>query len=94
MRRLTGSALAVVLVVVIGREARAQSVVTARGPGGFGQEYTQSPPSNSVLLDRWWMLEMTPAVGSCRWDRRTRRSRPLPPRRRLVRPGRPDRCPG
>ena len=64
MRRLTGSALAVVLVVVIGREARAQSVVTARGPGGFGQEYTQSPPSNSVLLDRWWMLEMTPAVGS------------------------------
>jgi hypothetical protein len=64
MRRLTGSALAVVLVVVIGREARAQAVVTARGPGGFGQEYTQSPPSNSVLLDRWWMLEMTPAVGS------------------------------
>jgi hypothetical protein len=64
MRRLTGSALAVVLVIAIGQEARAQSADPASGPGGFGLEYTQSVPSNSLVLDRWWMLEATPMVGS------------------------------
>jgi hypothetical protein len=62
MCRLTGLVLALVLVVAAGQEARAQAPVP--GPGGFGFEYTQTLPSNSLILDRWWMLEATPAVGT------------------------------
>ena len=32
--------------------------------GGFGFEYTQVFPSNSLVLDRWWMVAATPAVGT------------------------------
>ena len=60
MSRLTGSILAVVLVVVVGQEARAQMP----GNGAFGMEYAQPIPSNSVVLNRWWMLEATPMVGT------------------------------
>ncbi len=62
MRRAIGSTLAVMLVVAMGQVARAQAP-SASGAGAFGPEYTQAPPSNSLVLDRWWMLEATPAVG-------------------------------
>ena len=63
MRRLTGLALAVVLVVVVGRAGgRPGAGREGSAYGGFGLEYTQPIPSNSLVLDRWWMLEATPMV--------------------------------
>jgi hypothetical protein len=63
-----GLALAVVLVASFGQGARAQSeypgVVVGSGYAGFGLGYTQVIPSNSLVLDRWWMLQETPMVGS------------------------------
>ncbi len=65
MRRLMGLALAVVLVA-FGQTARAQSdypgAVAGFGYAGFGLGYTQVIPSNSLVLDRWWMLQETPMV--------------------------------
>jgi hypothetical protein len=64
MSRVTGWVLAVVLVVVVGREACAQ--VPGSSPaygGGFGLDYAQPIPSNSFVLDRWGMLEATPMLG-------------------------------
>ena len=68
MRRLMGLALAAVLVASFGQTARAQSeypaAVAGFGYAGFGLGYTQVIPSNSLVLDRWWMIEETPMVGS------------------------------
>jgi hypothetical protein len=68
MRRLTGLTLAVVLVVSFGQTAQAQSdypgAIAGFGYAGFGLGYTQVIPSNSLILDRWWMLEETPMVSS------------------------------
>jgi hypothetical protein len=67
MRRLTGLGLAVVLVVSFDQSARAQSdyagAVMGFGYAGFGLDYTQTVPSNSLVLDQWWMLQETPMVG-------------------------------
>ena len=62
MGRVTAWVLAMGLVAVAGQLAPAQMP----GPvyGGFGVEYTQTIPANSLMLDRWWMLEATPRVGS------------------------------
>lgn len=61
MSRVTGLVLAAFLAMMVGQEARAQAPV---GVGGFGFEYTQPIPSNTVLLDRWWVPVQTPAVGT------------------------------
>jgi hypothetical protein len=63
MSRLTGWVLAVVLVVVVGREARAQVPESLPAYGGFGFDYGQPVPSNTYVLDRWGMLEATPMLG-------------------------------
>ena len=63
MSRLTGWVLTVVLVVVVGREARAQVPGSLPAYGGFGFDYAQPIPSNSFVLDRWGMLEATPMLG-------------------------------
>jgi hypothetical protein len=62
MNRVTGWVVAMGLVAVAGQPARAQ--MPAAVNGGFGVEYTQTIPANSLLLDRWWMVEATPGVGS------------------------------
>jgi hypothetical protein len=62
MIRLTGSVLALMLVLVLGQPARAQMPAYLPANGGFGFEYTQPIPSNSLMLDRWWMVQATPAV--------------------------------
>ena len=62
MSRLTGLALAVVLVVVIGREARAQSVVTARRPTAVSGWSTRNRPPRTASC---W------TAGGC-WRRRRR----------------------
>jgi hypothetical protein len=62
MGRVTGWVLAMGLVAVAGQSARAQ--MPAAVNGGFGVEYTQTIPANSLMLDRWWMLEATPRMGS------------------------------
>ncbi|MHB1556322.1 MAG: hypothetical protein ACYC61_02460 [Isosphaeraceae bacterium] len=67
MRRVMGPALAVLVVLAMGQVAWAQAPALApsgSGVGAFGPEYTQAPPSNSLILDRWWMLEATPVVGA------------------------------
>lgn len=65
MRRAAVWVLAILLIAVAGRESRAQATAgLPSGYGGFGLEYTQTIPSNSLILDRWWMLEPTQAVGS------------------------------
>lgn len=65
MRRMTGSTLAVLMVMAMGQAARAQAPAPAgSGVGAFGPEYTQAPPSNSLVLDRWWMVQATPVVGA------------------------------
>jgi hypothetical protein len=56
-----GLVLAVMLVVV-GRSAHAQ--MPAPMNGGFGFDYAQTTPSNSYVLDRWWMVQATPTVGT------------------------------
>jgi hypothetical protein len=61
MSRVTGLVLWAVLVVMVGQDTRAQMPA---GPGGFGFEYAQPVPSNSVLLDRWWMPVETPAAST------------------------------
>ncbi len=60
MRRVMGWVLAVGLIAVSGQPLRAQ--MPAPVYGGFGQEYSQPIPSNTLVLDRWWMLEETPGV--------------------------------
>ncbi len=62
MSRLTVGVLAVGLVAMVGQPARAQ--MPAPVNGGFGLEYTQPVPSGTMVLDRWWMMEMTPSVGT------------------------------
>ncbi len=62
MSRLIGSFLAVVFVAVAGPSARAQMPAPLPAYGGFGFEYTQPIPSNTLLLDRFWMVEPTPSV--------------------------------
>jgi hypothetical protein len=62
MSRVTGWVLAMGLVAVAGQPARAQMPTAVNG--GFGVEYTQTIPANSLVLDRWWMLETTPRMGS------------------------------
>src|SRR4051794_39523150 len=78
MRRITGLILAAVLLLVVVPKADAQ--VAAAGAsglggyggynaagqpvGGFGFDYAQTIPSNSYVLDRWWMVTETPTVGT------------------------------
>jgi hypothetical protein len=50
------------MFVMVGRSAQAQ--MPAAVNGGFGFEYTQPIPSNSYVLDRWWMVQPTPVVGT------------------------------
>jgi hypothetical protein len=64
MSRLTVPFLALVLVAVVGPSARAQMPAPLPAYGGFGFEYVQPVPSNSLMLDRWWMVEATPAVAA------------------------------
>lgn len=85
MSRLTGWVLAVGLVAVVGQPARAQMPAPANG--GFGMEYAQPVPSDTLVLDRWWLLEATPGIGAT-----------LPPRTTaeapaVVRPTQPARVP-
>jgi hypothetical protein len=62
MSRLVGSALGLTLVLAVSQPARAQ--MAAPVYGGFGLEYTQSIPSGAYVLDRWWMVQATPFVGT------------------------------
>jgi hypothetical protein len=62
MSRAAGWVLAVGLLVVAGQPARAQ--MPAPVAGGFGIDYSQPIPSNSMVLDRWWLLEATSGVGA------------------------------
>ncbi len=65
MRRVMGSALAVLLIMAVGQAAWAQvPAPSGSGFGAFGPDYTQAPPSNSLILDRWWMVQATPVVGT------------------------------
>jgi hypothetical protein len=62
MNRAFGLVLAVVLFSGLNTTTRAQ---TDDPPfGGFGYDYAQVPPSNSIVLDRFWMPVQTPAVGT------------------------------
>jgi hypothetical protein len=96
MGRLTGLALAVVLVVSFGQSAKAQSAdpgaVMGFGYAGFGLDYTQAIPSNSLVLDRWWMLEATSMVGPMLPDPATAQAAvvgaPATPAPRVARPAR------
>jgi hypothetical protein len=69
--------MATVLVTIVGSEARAQGPVGAYTGasaqagypgsepfGGFGFNHAQVLPSNSYVLDQWWMLWATPTVGT------------------------------
>jgi hypothetical protein len=62
MSRLMGWLLAVGLVAVVGQPARAQ--MPAPVFGGFGLEYMQPVPTGTVVLNRWGLLEVIPAVGT------------------------------
>lgn len=65
MRRVMGSALGFVVILALGQSAWAQMPApSGSGAGAFGPEYTQAPPSNSLILDRWWMMQATPVVGT------------------------------
>ena len=64
MIRLMGSVLAVMLVLAFGQSARAQMPSPLPANGGFGFEYAQLVPSNRLVLDRWWMVQETPAVAT------------------------------
>jgi hypothetical protein len=78
MKRILGPVVAMALMVVLSPQASAQmpqdnlwgrSVYGGSAPfnqadGGFGFGYTQLLPSNSYVLDRYWMVEATPAVGT------------------------------
>lgn len=59
MSRLMGLVLAV-MFLMMNRSADAQAPMY----GGFGMEYTQPIPANTYVLDRWWMVQATPMVGS------------------------------
>jgi hypothetical protein len=64
--------------MVLGSQARAQILVgddggmgtyvrytsAGEGFGGYGFDYVQTVPSNSYMLDRWWMVTETPTVGT------------------------------
>ena len=64
MNRLTGWVLAVVLVVVVGREAQAQVQDRCRRTAGSASTMAQPIPSSTFVLDRWGMLEATPMLGA------------------------------
>jgi len=78
MRRILGPILAMGFVVMLVGQASAQtpeddliggSVHGGYAPynlpfGGFGFGYTQVLPSNSYVLDRYWMVAATPSVGT------------------------------
>jgi hypothetical protein len=64
MIRLMGSVLAVMLILAFGPSARAQMPAPLPANGGFGFEYAQLVPSNRLVLDRWWMVQATPAVAT------------------------------
>ncbi len=65
MNRPVGLMLAVMFVLV-GQSAHAQLPAVGQLPanGGFGMDYAQPVPSNTYVLDRWWMVQATPSVGS------------------------------
>jgi hypothetical protein len=63
MRRLMGGLVLSVLWVGFGGSARAQMPAPTTY-GGFGMEYTQMVPANSYVLDRFWTIQATPAVGT------------------------------
>jgi hypothetical protein len=60
MIRVTGWVLTLGSIAMLAQPARAQ--MPAPAFGGFGQEYSQPIPSDSLVLDRWWMLEATPRM--------------------------------
>jgi hypothetical protein len=78
MKRILGPVVAMALMVVLSPQASAQmpqdalragSVYGGFAPfnqayGGFGFGYSQVLPSNSFVLDRYWMVEATPGVGT------------------------------
>jgi hypothetical protein len=78
MRRLSGSILGAVLVLVVGSSANAQVPAGNLGGmgayggyagavqpyGGFGYDYVQTVPANTYVLDQWWMLTPTPTVAT------------------------------
>jgi hypothetical protein len=111
MRRMCGLIGAVVLVMVLGSQARAQILVgddsglgtyvryTSAGPGfgGYGFDYVQTVPSNSYVLDRWWMVTETPTVGTVPPPAATaqaRRVAQVAPAPRVARAGRRVGSPG
>jgi hypothetical protein len=63
MRRLMGGLVLAVIWVGFGGTARAQ-LPPPTTYGGFGLEYTQTIPANTYMLDRFWMLQPTPVVGT------------------------------
>lgn len=50
-----------VLLVAVGRPAQAQVPAAV---GGFGFDYAQPIPANGYVLNRWWMVQPTPAMGN------------------------------
>ena len=63
MNRLMGLVLAVTFVVV-GRSAHAQMPGDVRRMAASGWSMPRRPRSNAYVLDRWWMVQATPSVGT------------------------------
>jgi hypothetical protein len=57
-----GLGLVLAVVLLLGLASQSQAQMPAGDFGGFGYNYAQTVPSNSYILDRWWMVTESPTV--------------------------------